>query len=71
MSSAKAHPQREAKIIKWVNALNDGEEFLARQIAKDLDLMGVEVGNVLKCQPNVRIARKQYLQGTVWQKVPA
>jgi hypothetical protein len=71
MSSLKAHPLRESKIIKWVAALSDGEEFLARQIAKDLDLMGVKVGNVLKYQPNVRIVRKQYMQGTVWQKVPA
>ena len=71
MSSAKAHPQREKKVMAWVATLPDGKEFHARQIAKELNLMGVEVGNILKCQTNVIKCRKEFLSGQIWQKVSA
>jgi hypothetical protein len=71
MSSLRSHPQRESKIIKWVDALNDGEEFHARQIAKELNLMPVEVGNIIKLLPNAKKSRLVYLTGQIWQKVPA
>ena len=71
MSSLRSHPQREKKVVAWIDALPDGKEFHARQIAKSLNLMGVEVGNILKSQPNVIKSRKEFLSGQLWMKVPA
>lgn len=71
MSSLKSHPQREKKVCAWVDALPDGKEFHARQIAKELNLLGVEVGNILKYQANVIKSRKEFLSGQIWVKVSA
>jgi len=71
MSSLRSHPQREKKVAAWIDALPDGKEFHAREIAKALNLMGVEVGNILKSQTNVIKSRKEFLSGQIWQKVPA
>jgi len=71
MSSLRSHPQREKKVAAWIDALPDGKEFHARQIAKSLNLMGVEVGNILKSQPNVMKGRKEFLSGQIWVKVSA
>jgi hypothetical protein len=67
MSRSSAHPLRERKIIKWISGKSPGHEFGAREIAKDLDLMPVEVGNILKYQGNIKIVRYEYRQGAVWQ----
>jgi len=67
--TAKDHPRREHKIIKWLNALPAGKEFLSREIAKDLDLMPAEVGSTLKCLSEVRISRQEWPIGTIWIKV--
>jgi len=65
MSSLRSHPIRESKIIKWVSEKKPGFEFTARDIAKSLNLTAVEVGNVLKMQGNVRIARHESMT-TIW-----
>lgn len=69
MTGVRAHPKRKEKIVQWVSKLQIGEEFQARQIAKDLDIMPVEAGNVLKCQDNLIVSR--YMNGAVWKKVSA
>ena len=66
MSRAAAHPLRERKIIKWISGKQPGEEFCARNVAKDLNLTGIEVGNILKYQENIRIVRNEYPVGAVW-----
>lgn len=69
MSRARAHPKREDKIVQWVGNLKPGDEFQARQIAKDLNLMPVEVGNILKLKDNLMVVG--YMNGAVWKKVSA
>jgi hypothetical protein len=69
MSSLRSHPQREKKVCAWVDALPDGKEFHARQIAKSLNLMPVEVGNIIKLLPNAKKSRLVYLTGQIWQKI--
>jgi hypothetical protein len=68
MSAGKAHPQRENRIVKWITTKQPGDTFTAKQIAKSLDLMPVEVGNILKFHDDkVRICRQEYRMGAVWE----
>lgn len=70
MSRSRAHPQRETKIIRWINTnIKPGEEFQARDIAKALNIMPVEVGNLLKKQEGIQIVG--YMNGSVWQRKAA
>jgi hypothetical protein len=67
MSKLNAHPQRETKIRKWIERLGPDDEFSARDIARDLNLMPVEVGNILKTC-DVMIVGKRYKCGSVWKR---
>ena len=67
MSSAKAHPQRETKIRKYVDTFKPGERFRASDVAKPLNLTPVEVGNVLKFIDTIRVVHHN--PGAIWERI--
>lgn len=60
---------KELALIKFISELRDGQEFFARDVAKKCNMTGVEAGNYLKMQDNVRKYKQHYKIGTSWIKV--
>ena len=66
------HPKNYLRVQKWLKDKPVGFRFISRDVAKEANLTGADVGNILKWQDNVRKLPKK-LPGNiiVWERVPA
>lgn len=69
MSSSNGHPLRAHKIRKYVDRFKPGEQFLASDVSKPLNLTPVEVGNALKFIETVHVAYRTAGSGAVWERI--
>ena len=63
---------RQQRVQGWLARYPVGHRFIAKEIAKEVNLTGGDVGNILKWQENVRKIDDR-LSGNIvqWEKVAA